>query len=117
MEKTVHWLLEVSVNEGKLQDFKTLMGEMVAATQAEPGTLIYEWYFDESQQTCQINERYQDSSATMVHLQSFGGFADRFMAAVTPVNFIVMGAPDESVREGLAGLSPTYLRQEAGFSR
>lgn len=117
MEKTVHWLLEVSVNEGKLQDFKTLMGEMVAATQAEPGTLIYEWYFDESQQTCQINERYQDSSATMVHLQSFGGFADRFMAAVTPVNFIVMGAPDESVREGLAGLNPTYLRQEAGFSR
>jgi hypothetical protein len=36
---------------------------------------------------------------------------------VTPVNFIVMGDPDTAVREGLAGLNPTYLSQEAGFSR
>jgi hypothetical protein len=53
----------------------------------------------------------------MVHLQSFGGFAVRFMAAVTPVNFIVMGNPDSAVREGLAGLNPSYLLLEAGFSR
>ena len=117
MTSTIHWLLEVSVNEGQLEAFQALMGEMVAATQNEPDTLIYEWYFDEEKRTCQINERYRDSAATMVHLQSFGGFAERFMAAVTPVNFIVMGDPDTAVREGLAGLNPTYLSQEAGFSR
>ena len=117
MASTVHWLLEVSVNEGQLEAFEALMGEMVAATQNEPDTLIYEWYFDEEKQICQINERYRDSAATMVHLHSFGGFAERFMAAVTPVNFIVMGDPDTAVREGLAGLNPTYLSLEAGFSR
>ena len=117
MSSTVHWLLEVSVNEGQLDAFIALMSEMVAATQNEPDTLIYEWYFDEEKRICQINERYRDSAATMVHLQSFGGFAERFMAAVTPVNFIVMGDPDMAVREGLAGLNPLYLSQEAGFSR
>ena len=42
MESTVHWLLEVSVNEGQLETFKELMTEMVAATKNEPDTLIYE---------------------------------------------------------------------------
>jgi quinol monooxygenase YgiN len=117
MESTVHWLLEVSVNEGQLETFKELMTEMVAATKNEPDTLIYEWYFNEDHSICQINERYRDSAATMVHLQSFGGFAVRFMAAVTPVNFIVMGNPDTAVREGLAGLNPSFLLLESGFSR
>jgi hypothetical protein len=53
----------------------------------------------------------------MAHLTSFAGFAERFMAAVTPVNFIVMGDADAAVREGLAGLNPRYLTQEAGFAR
>ena len=66
MESTVHWLLEVSVNEGQLDAFKELMTEMVAATKNEPDTLIYEWYFNEDHSTCQISERYRDSAATMV---------------------------------------------------
>ena len=82
MGGTVHWLLEVSVNDGQLDTFKALIAEMVEATQKEPGTLIYEWYFDEQEQTCQINERYTDSAATMAHLTSFAGFAERFMACL-----------------------------------
>jgi quinol monooxygenase YgiN len=117
MASTVHWLFEVSVNDGQLETFKALMKEMVAATKHEPNTLIYEWYFNEDQSICQINERYSDSAATVVHLQSFGGFAERFMAAVTPVNLIVMGDPDHDVREGLADLNPTYVLQADGFSR
>ena len=117
MGGAVHWLLEVSVNDGQLDTFKALIAEMVEATQKEPGTLIYEWYFDEEERNCQINERYIDSAATMTHLTSFAGFAERFMAAVTPVNFIVMGDADAAVREELAGLNPQYLTKEAGLAR
>ena len=42
MGSEVHWLLEVSVNDGQLDTFKALIAEMVEATQREPGTLIYE---------------------------------------------------------------------------
>ena len=117
MNKTVHWLLEVSINEGQLDTFKTLIQEMVAATQGEPDTLIYEWCFNEEQTSCQINERYRDSAATMRHLKSFGGFAERFMTAVTPLNLVVLGNPDANVREGLAGLNPTCLAMHSGFFR
>ena len=53
----------------------------------------------------------------MTHLQDFGSFAERFMMAVTPVYFIVLGNPSADLRDGLAGLNPRYLKLEAGFAR
>jgi len=117
MQKTVHWLLEVSINKGQLDTFKVLIQEMVAATQDEPDTLIYEWCFNGDESACQINERYRDSAAAMRHLQSFEGFATRFLAAVTPVKLVVLGNPDAGIREGLAGLNPIYFDIQSGFSR
>ena len=43
MSDNVHWLLEVSIKPGQLDTFKSVMAEMVAATNAnEPDTLNYE---------------------------------------------------------------------------
>jgi len=40
--KIVHWLYEVTVKDGQLQNLKDLIAEMVAHTKAdEPETLIY----------------------------------------------------------------------------
>jgi hypothetical protein len=79
--------------------------------------LIYEWCFNEEQTSCQINKRYGDSAATMRHLQSFGGFAERFMTAVTPLNLVLLGNRNANVREGLAGLNPTDFDMHSRFSR
>ena len=64
---------------------------------------------------------YVNLSNTLVDQSILGllpeDIAERFMAAVTPVNLIVMGDPDDAVREGLAGLNPAYVLQADGFSR
>ena len=117
MSDSVHWTLEVVVNDGQLDAFKTLLSEMVSSTKNEVNTLIYEWYFNEDESVCFINERYRDSAAAMTHLQEFGGFAERFMTSVTPQRLVVMGNPDGNVREALAGLDPDYYEMHAGFFR
>lgn len=117
MTNTVHWILELHINEGHLRGFKELMAEMIAATAKESGTLVYEWYFSQDESTCLISERYRDSAAAMEHLQSFGRFAERFLAAATPTRFTVLGAPDSTLRQALAGFSPACLAFEAGFAR
>mgnify|MGYP001597568073 FL=1 len=110
MNAHVHWLLEVDVKDGQIGAFKALMEEMVAATQAdEPGTLNYEWFFNDGETVCHIYERYADSAATMVHMGNFGSkFAQRFLSMVTPTRFSLYGAPDDTVREALSGLAPQF---------
>lgn len=117
MGGTVSWMLTLSVNDRKLDEFRALMDEMVTATREEPGTLMYEWFLSDDG-ACHLYERYTDDAATMVHLGNFGSkFAGRFLGCVTPTGFSVYGNPGAEVRQGLSALGPVYLAPFGGFAR
>ncbi len=119
MNDQISWILELRIRGGRENDFRALMTEMVAATEAnEPRTLSYEWSTSVDGRACHIYERYTDSAAVMVHLATFGErFAARFGQVLEPVRTVVYGSPSAAVREALADLNPTYLEPAAGFNR
>jgi quinol monooxygenase YgiN len=115
----ISWVFELAINPGRFEDLKTLLAEMVEATQKnEVGTLNYEWTITDDHQVCHVYERYRDSAAVMTHLKSFGAnFAVRLMEAVTPARLVVYGTPNPQVKDGLAGLGPVYMAPLGGFRR
>lgn len=118
MENHVSWVVEVTVKEGQLDAFKTLMEEMVAGTSEEPRTLAYEWYISDDRRSVHIYEKYADSAATILHVNGFlAKWAERFMACVDVDRFVVYGDPSAECRDVLAGFGPTYLGPWGGFSR
>lgn len=118
MSENVHWVLEVAIKEGELDNFKAVMNDMVAGTQDEAGALIYEWFISDDEKSCHIYERYADSAATMVHLGNFGAkFAERFLTTADPTRFTVYGDPSGDVRDALAGFGAVHMAQIAGFTR
>ena len=118
MSYHVYWSLDLAINEGQLDAFKALMGEMVEGTLQEEGALAYEWAISEDGKAVHIYERYVDSAATMIHLQTFGEkFAERFLACVDPTRFMVYGDPSAEVRAAMAGLGAAHMAQFNGFTR
>ena len=119
MSGNVHWVLEVAIKDGELDNFKGLMNEMVDATQAnEPDALNYEWFISGDEKTCHIYERYADSDATRVHLGNFAEhFGARFMGMSTPGKFTLYGHPDDQLREALKGMAAIEMSQIGGFAR
>lgn len=119
MATHVSWMLELSVQPGRVNDFKVLMNEMVTATRAnEAGTLDYEWSTSADGSVCHIFERYVDSAAVMTHLATFGEkFAGRFLEILKPVRFVVYGSPGQGVKAALAGFNAVYMQPMGGFSR
>ena len=119
MSEQVSWLLELKINSGAADSFKSLMNEMVEATRTdESGKLSYEWSLSVDGTTCHLYERYADSAATMTHLTSFGAnFAERFLAAVQPTRITVYGNPDAQVRSALDPFGAVYMTTAAGFAR
>jgi quinol monooxygenase YgiN len=119
MNSNVYWMLEMEVQAGRENDFRTLMTEMVNATQEnETGTLNYEWATSADGKVCHLYERYADSVAVMIHLSTFGDkFAARFLEALKPVRFVVYGSPSQEVKNALAGFNPFYVQPVGGFSR
>jgi quinol monooxygenase YgiN len=118
MSTNISWVLRVSIREGRLADFKSLMHEMVDSTQTESGALRYEWFLSANKNTCHLYERYADSDAVMAHLGNFGSkFAERFLAAVEPTSLSVYGEPSDAVRATLDGFGAEYLGSFGGFGR
>lgn len=119
MSNQVYWTLELETLQGRDAEFRALMAEMVAATQAnEPGTLNYEWSTSADGKICHTFERFADSDAVMTHLGTFGEqYAARFMEVLKPTRFTVYGAPNQAVKDALAGFGAVHMESAAGFSR
>jgi len=112
-------MLELQVNDGRENEVRPLMEEMVASTEAnEPGTLNYEWSFSDDGRTCHLYERYRDSEAAMIHGRTFGEtFAPRFLEVFTPTRFTFYGSPSDEVREMAAPFNPVVMQVAAAVTR
>lgn len=118
MPDTVSWHLQLSVRDGRLDDARNLMSEMVASTREEPGTLGYEWFLSGDGKVCHLHERYADSDAALVHIGNFGSkFAERFLTCFETLSLAVYGEPSAQVRAALDGYGAFYLTWLGGFSR
>lgn len=119
MSEQVSWILELEIQEGRANDLRALVAEMVGATSSnEPGTLDYEWSMSVDGKQCHIFERYIDSAAALTHIGAFGEkFAARFLEILKPVRFVVYGSPEAAVKEALADFQPVYMQFIDGFSR
>ncbi len=119
MSQRVYWVLELEIFEGKLDEFKSLVGEMNETTRSrEEGTLGYEFHFSADNRYCHVFELFADSDSALAHCLAFGeSFADRFVQLVKPVRLEVYGMPDERVREALTAFSPNYYNRVNGFFR
>ena len=117
MSDVISWNLQLSVNDGQLDNARALMVEMIEATAQEAGAMGYEWFLSADGTACHINERYRDSAATMEHLGNFGAnFAERFMTCFTPTAFHIYGEPSDEVRGVLDGFGATYFGPLGGFA-
>lgn len=117
MSTIVSWNLQVSIRDGRFDEFKALMQEMVDSTRTESGTLAYEWFLSEDSKSCHLYERYSDSDAVMTHLHNFGSnFADRFVEYVEPKSMMVYGEPSDAVRAALESFGAEFLGSFGGFS-
>lgn len=118
MGDEISWVLAVNVKDGKGDDFRTLMEEMVASTKDEEGAVTYEWFVSDDGGQVHLYERYRDNDATMVHLGNFGAnFAGRFFGCVDQIGMWVYGPADDRVKAALGAGGAEFLGPYGGFAR
>lgn len=117
MSNPVSWNLRLSVREGRLEETRSLMAEMVEFTRAEAGALGFEWFLNQNGTVCHLLERYADSEAAMAHVGAFGAkFAERFLQCLEPTGLTVYGEPSDEVRSALDEFGAEYLGTFGGFA-
>ena len=115
MASPITWVLRLKIQDGKNEDFHSVMKEMVESTEDETDALVYDWYVDGD--VVHIIERYADSTAVVTHMKNFGSFAERFVGSIQPIEFIVYGDPSVAAREAISAFAPAYFTPLASITR
>ena len=117
MSSQISSLFTLSLDPKDFPAFASLVAEIVAATEQEPGTLIYEYSVNAERTEAHILERYQ-ADAVVSHVDTtFAPFAERFLALVKITGLVVYGRPDAKVRKRLDPFGAVYMEPFGGVSR
>lgn len=67
-KRTVRFVVDLSIHEGKVDEFKSIARTMISDTQNESGALDYDWCFSNDHRRCRILETYIDANAVLAHM-------------------------------------------------
>jgi|ERR1700738_974916 len=119
VQKVVRLRVEVTVNEGQLETFRSIAKQMVAGAEAEPGTLGYEWFAGADGASFTLLETYEDARAVETHFMGpvVQQLVPRLAAIVSIKSFEIYGDPGPRVTQMASALGGVILPYVSGINR
>jgi quinol monooxygenase YgiN len=119
VEQVIRLSVSLTPHEGKAEEFKRIAEAMTEGTNAEPGTLGYEWFASADGKRFRLVETYVDAAAVEAH---FAGRAVQELVpqlgAVSSVDgFEIYGDPGPKVAALAGGLGAVIYRYWLGIGR
>jgi len=109
---------QLSIKEGKLDDFKAVVNTMIEMTDVnEPNTLVYEYCINEDGTECHLLETFKDSDAFMIHLENVGHMFDTLFESATMTRAKIYGSPSAELQQALDPLGVQYFTHFNGVTR
>lgn len=117
----IHFRAELTIKEGKTEEFKKLIQDLSKVVEAnEPDTIEYQFYVNGSETKCIVHETYRNSEAAITH--NSGVASQKILPRIFNISkitrFDVYGNPSEELQKVLTSVRvQTYYNLFVGFSR
>jgi quinol monooxygenase YgiN len=126
-EGDIYYVPRFTVNEGKLDNLKSLEIEMTRDTKKfDGGCLAYEWHLSEDGKTVHVVQVYKNSAALLHHIKgTFSRYKEVLVECITFKGLEIYGsASDETKVEAASAFAQiwddgdcVYFTRFGGFSR
>jgi quinol monooxygenase YgiN len=118
MTSHIRAIAEVSIPEGKINEFKKLAAEIIDKVEAgEPNTLSYEWYLSNDESKCCVVQSYKDSQALMAHLGNIGDLSGPLHKVAPLTGLMIFGSPSDELRKAIEHVEPKIFEPWNGVTR
>ena len=117
----IHFRVEFTIEEGKIDEFKKLIQDMSKAVEVnEPDAREYKFYINNDGTKCIVHETYRNSEAAIAHNNSVASqtILPRIFNISKVTRFDVYGHPSDQLQKVLTNFGvQTYYNLFIGFSR
>jgi quinol monooxygenase YgiN len=118
MDSKVQYKVEFTLQAGQQESFKKMIDQLIIQVKAnEPGTLNYQFYFNEDETICQVIEHYNDSPAMLHHLANVMPALTEVLkiSSITKLEFF--GPLSEEAHAAAAAFGAVFYSSYDGFTR
>jgi len=118
-QPTVRSAVDLTIHEGKFEEFDSLAQAMIAGSEKEPGALAYDWCLSGDRRRCRLVETYADANAVLAHLMGpvVRELVPKILGVSSLNGFEVYGDPGPKAAQMLAGLGAEIFPLWRGLSR
>ena len=115
----VYFIVDLTIAEGKLDQFQAIAENMVVGTNEEAGALAYEFYLDTEQRQCRLIEIYSGSDAALAHCQGrvVQELVPKLLGVSSLTGFSVYGDLSAEAAELLTQVGAQLFTTWRGFNR
>lgn len=119
LEKVIRLAVDLVPNEGQLEEFKSIAAALNAVSNAEAGTLGYEWFSSPDGKSFRLLETYTDAAAVEAHFTgpAVQEWVPKLAAACRVERFEIYGDPGPKVNEMAGGLGAAFFQYASGINR
>ena len=122
--KNLFYTVEWSINKDKGADFRRLADECINKVRDnEPETRMYEWFMNDDNTKCWLNELHTSSESMLAHMGNIQQLLGQLLEVSTISAFNVYGNPSDQASATLKevgkniGLDIRFASHFGGFTR
>lgn len=116
MSGHIGWIVEAKIEDGRRDEFRAIVDEIVAETRKEGGTLTYQYFVSDDGDVL-VLEQFADVESAHKHIDNWDNFADRWLDAAPGTRMVHLGDLPDELRKRHAALAPKHLKHFGGFAR
>ena len=118
MEQQIQILVELTIADGKIEEFKSQMPAIIERVKTnEPDMLGYQWYLSDDETKCYVIEWLKNSQAWLTHLSTAGPMLPPLFAIAPITRVEVFGDISKDVEDALKPFRAVIHKQLSGFIR
>jgi quinol monooxygenase YgiN len=118
MTKQIQYTGELTIADGKIDEFKRIMRSIIHAVQKnEPDMQAYQVYLNSEENKCYIVEWFKNSEAVLTHLANVGPMAQELFAIAPITRLEVFGNLTKEAEDALKSIGAAFFKYFAGFIR
>jgi quinol monooxygenase YgiN len=115
--QTVHFVVHLNIQDGKLAAFEETAKAMLAGTRKEPGSLGYERYMSGDRKSCRLLETYANADAALAHCTGpvVRELVPKLLESASVATFEVYGDPGPQAAAMLSGFGAAMFAFRHGL--
>lgn len=118
MTKQVQYTGELTIANGKLDEFKRIMRSFVETVQKnEPDMNAYQVYLNEEESKAYVVEWFKNSEAVLAHLADVGPMLPELLAVAPITRLEVFGNLTKEAEDAVKSIGATIFKYHEGFIR